>query len=130
MIIGLHGIVYPFKIKYKNYQELILFFNLQGLYVISFYGQGTTNTTAVNIMITMAVVHFSFIIAYHMITYVCGGVIRNKIKFSVNTLTGCITKSLNKSQQQQFQLQDNICDKIPEVAFNYCEYREPLVGVD
>ena len=28
MILGLHGMVRPFKIKYKNYQELILFLNL------------------------------------------------------------------------------------------------------
>ena len=33
IIIGLHGVMRPFKIKYKNYQELLLFFNLHGLYV-------------------------------------------------------------------------------------------------
>ena len=57
-----------------------------------------------------------------------GGVIRNKIQLSVSTLTGWITRLHNKSQPQQFQLQDNIRDNIPEVAFNYREYREPLVG--
>ena len=31
---------------------------------------------------------------------------------------------------QHFQLQDIIRDNIPEVAFNYCEYCEPLVDVD
>jgi len=88
IIIGLHGIVCTFKIKYKNYQELILFFNLHGLYVISSYTQVTANTTVVNILIIMAVVHFSSIIIYHMITYVCGGVIRDKIQLNINTLTG------------------------------------------
>jgi len=78
----------------------------------------------------MAIVHFSFIIIYHMITYVCGGMIRDKIQLHINTLTGYITKSLNKSQHQQFQLQDSICDKIPEVTYKYNEYREPLLGVD
>jgi len=72
MIIGLHGIVRPFTIKYKNYQELMLFSNFHELYVISFYGHVTTNTTAINILIVMAVVHFCFIIIYHIITYVCG----------------------------------------------------------
>ena len=66
-----------------------------------------------------------------MITYVCGGVIRNKIQLSVNTLTGWITGLHKKSQPQQFQFQDNIRDNmyvyIPEVAF---ELREPLVGQD
>ena len=127
IIIGLHGVMQPFKIKYKNYQELLLFFNLHGLYVsLSYTGN---QVTAVNIMITMAAFHFSLIIVYHMITYVCGGVIKNKILFSVNTLTKWITR-LRSKQPQQFQLQDNIRDNIPEVAFNYREYREPLVGMD
>ena len=128
-IIGvIQAIVHPFKMNYKNYQELILTINLQGLYAISLYN---TNATAViNIIITMAAVHFIFIITYHMITYLYGGVIRNKIQLSVSTLTGWIIRLHNKSQPQQFQLQDNIRDNIPEVAFNYREYREPLLGQD
>ena len=130
MIIGLHGTVQPFKMKYKNYQELVVFLNLQGLYVVSLYDQGTTNAIAVNIAITIAVIHFIFIITYHIITYVCGGMIRNKIQLRVNLFKKCITSRLcKKSQPQQFQLQD-IRDNIPEVAFNYHEYREPLVGQD
>ena len=79
VIIGLHGIIRPFKIKYKNYQEMLLYFNLQGLYVILLYGQGTHDTTIVNVAITVSAVHFIFIVVYHMITYACDGVIRNKM---------------------------------------------------
>ena len=50
MIIGFHGTVEPFKFKYKNYQDLLLFFNLQVLYVISLYDQNATNITVINIM--------------------------------------------------------------------------------
>ena len=131
IIIGIHGTIQPFKMKYKNYQELVLFLNLQGLYVMSLYDQGTTNATIVNIMITMAIIHFTFIITYHIITYVRGGIIQNTIQLSVNLFKKWITCRLYKrSQPQQFQLQDSIRDNIPEVAFNYREYREPLVGQD
>ena len=130
VIIGLHGIVCPFKVKQKNYQELLLFFNLHGLYVIISYAGSQDTDFNSNIMIIMAAVHFSLIIVYHMITYVHGGVIRNRIQLSVNTLTGCITRLKNRTHTQQFQLQDNIRNNIPEVAFNYHEYREPLVGID
>ena len=41
-----------------------------------------------------------------------------------------ITRLKSRTHTQQFQLQDSIRDNIPEVAFNYREYREPLVGVD
>ena len=130
VMIGLHGVMQPFKIKHKNYQELLLFFNLQGLYVILSYSQGIANSTAINIMIAVAAIHFGFIITYHIIVYVCGGVLRNKIWLSVNTFREWITRLHKKSQPQQFQLQESIRDNIPEVAFNYHEYREPLVGVD
>ena len=134
ILFGIIGVIqatlYPFKTSSKNYQELIFIINLQGLYATSLYSQDATNTIAINVMITIAAVHFFFIVTYHIITYVRGGVIRDKIQLSVNTLTRWITRLHRKSQSQQFQLQDNIRDNIPEVAFNYHEYREPLVGQD
>ena len=70
-IIGLHGTVRPFKNKYKNYQEMLLFLNLQVLYVISLYDQGNTNNAVTNtVIITMAAVHFTCIITYYIVTYV------------------------------------------------------------
>ena len=125
---GISGATSPFKNKYKNFQELMFIFNLQGLYIMSLYNQSALNMTIINTMITMAAVHFIFIMTYHIITYVHGGVIRNKIQLSVSALTRWITRLHDKSQPQQFQLQDNIRDNIPEVAFNYREYREPLIG--
>ena len=129
-IMGIHGSMHPFKNKHRNYQEMLLFFDLQGLYVMLLYNQGTANKTAINAAITVAAVHFSLIIVYHMITYMCGRVTRNKIQLSINTLTEWINRLHRKSQPQQFQLQDNIRNKIPEVVYNYCEYQEPLVSID
>ena len=94
---GIHGIVSPYKKKYKNYQELLLILNLQGLFAISQYSQ-VINITVVNVIIAMAAVQFIFIITYHIITYVCGGVIRSKIQLSINTNTGWITRLHNRSQ--------------------------------
>ena len=126
---GMTGIVQPFKNKYKNYQELLLIFNLHGLYGISQYDD--TNTTVVNVMITISAVQFMFIFTYHLITYGCGGSIRKRIQFCTRSLTQWIGTRLQKRPQcQNFQLQDNIRDNIPEVAFNYREFREPLIGHD
>ena len=124
---GISGVIRPFKCRAKNYQDLLFIFNLQGLNIISIHSH---NYTAIDIIIMMAAVHFIFIITYHVITYMFGGVIRNKIQLSVNAFTKWITRLCNKSRPQQFQLQDNMCNNIPEVAFNYREYREPLIGQD
>ena len=129
MIIGLHGTMSPFKVKLKNYQELLLFFNLQGLFAVSSYIRGTANITAINILITVAILHFGCIILYHMVTYMCDGVITNKIFLYINSFTRWIIGLDNKSKQQ-FKIQDGIRDNIPEVAFNFHEYRDPLLAVD
>ena len=77
-------------------------------------------------MITLAAIQFIFIITYHIITYSCGGMIRIKINNFTSTATTWINK-LNKTANVDLQLH-NI--DIPEVTYNYHEYREPLVGQD
>ena len=85
--------------------------NLHGLYTITLYLQYTTTTMAVNVLVGVAALHFSVIIMYHISTYMCGGVIRRKLNHIVVTLIRWIKTP-------------------PEVAFNYCELQEPLVGLD
>ena len=129
VMIGLHGRLFPFKVKHKNYQEMLLFFNLHGLYVIlpSNYND---NTIIVNAALIITAIHFCFIITYHIISYVCSGMIRNKILLSVKTFTRWTTRLHRSPQHQQFQLDRAVRENIPEVAFNYHEYHEPLVAVD
>ena len=115
------GIIHPFKTKLLNYHELILLLNLQVLHILV---QNSSSLATINIVIAMAVVHCTLIVTYHIITYMCGGVIKNKIEQGVNSIMGWIT-SRHKSTVQSFQL-----DNVPEVRFNYREYREPLVALD
>ena len=74
------GLVQPFKHRVKNYQELILMFNLHVLYAISLYAQNDSPIMiVVNIMVTISAVQLTFIIMYHIISYPCGGMIRKCI---------------------------------------------------
>ena len=127
---GITGLVQPFNNKMKNYQEMVLLFNLHGLYAIALYTQDGTNMTVVNVMIIISAIQFAIIIIYHIITYACSRVIVNKIHLCVIAITHWITTSHKRSQCHHFQLQGNIRDSIPEVAFNYCESREPLICQD
>ena len=124
------GAAQPFSNKIKNYQELILIVNLYALFVISLYTQDVTNITVVNIMISLSAVQFTLIFAYHIITYACGGVIRNKIQLWVSYVSQWITRLQNRIEHQNFNLQHITRDRIPEVTFNYHEFCEPLVGLD
>ena len=120
---GIYGVVQPFKDKLKNYQELIFILNLQGLYIILLNGY---NSGFINVLILMAAVHFNFIITYHIIKYMLSGVIRSKIQLRLNDLTGWFIRK----PSNEIQLQDFTRDNIPEVSFDYSEYREPLIGQD
>ena len=124
VMIMFHGIVHPFNNSIKNYQEMLYITNLQILYslTLSAYHGATT----VNIMITLAAFQFIIIIIYHIITYSFSGVIGIKIDHFTNTVTSWISKP-NRSSNINIQVH-NI--EIPEVTYNYREYREPLIGQD
>ena len=123
-MIGIHGIMCPYKSTAQNLQELLYLFNLQALYTITLYGRDTTNMTAVNILIVTAAVQLSIIFTYHIITYMCNGMIRNKIRCTVNMLRASY---IGITDDQQYELSGNLSSNIPEVTYNYQEYREPLI---
>jgi len=117
-------VVHPFKKGFKNNQELLYIINLHILYMFTL--SDLQGVIIVNVMITLAAIQFTFIIMYHIITYSYNGVIRIKINYFINTIITWINK-LKKSSNTNLQLH-NI--EIPEVTYNYHEYREPLIGED
>ena len=131
LIEGIQGFLKPFKNDLKNFQEHLLLINITILYAVLLYNQETLNTIAVSIVITLAAIHFSLIIAYHIITYVCSEAIRLKIKSNIRSVAkqfAKLTKLTRKSQiVNQFQLQDNMRHNIPE-AVNYHDFRQPLLN--
>ena len=124
VMISLHGAVHPFKSIIKNYSEFLYIINLQVLYILTL--SDYQGVTSVNVMVTVAALQFIFIIIYHIITYSYSGMIRIKINYFTNAVTTWISK-LNKPSNVNLQLH-NI--EIPEVTYNYREFREPLIGQD
>ena len=84
-------------------------------------------TTMVNVMVTLVAIQSIFIIIYHIITYLYNGKIRIKINYLTNTLTTWISKLNKPSSNVDLQLHTI---EIPEVTYNYREYREPSIGQD
>ena len=123
-----HCTTYPFKNAIKNYQELVLVLNLQVMYTISLYGRESVTSIILSVMIAVAAVHFMFIVLYHIITYVHGGVIRQKMMLNINKLTRCLNSLSGRQQVQQFELENLTRDRIPEVIHHYDQFQEPLVG--
>ena len=123
LIEGIQGALKPFKGALKNFQEQLFLINLIILYAFLLYSQDS-NTMAVNIMITIAAIHFTMIIVYHIITYVCNAAIKTKVKSSINVIINVLQR---KSFTNQFELEENIRNNIPE-AVTYHEFRESLLN--
>ena len=126
---GLHGLLRPLKSKAQNYQEFIWLMNLQGLYAFSLYGQGATNIIFVNILVVIAMVQFSIILVYHIITYTWIGhqivsVCTSRCVAVTDVIRSRVTFSTNQMVPNNIEL-----NAIPDVIYNYREYREPLVGL-
>ena len=68
----------PFKNKVLNYQEFLFMLNLLWLCAYALFS-ATINMIIINTMISMAALHFNFIIIYHIIICVREGVIANKM---------------------------------------------------
>ena len=127
ILAGVHGLARPFKSRFKNYQEFIWLTNLQVLHVLSF---NITNMMYVNILVTIAMVHFSIIIVYHVMTHTWIGKVTSSCIISwcsnVYTLLSKLIKS-RKSENIPI-VRDREMNEIPDVTYNYREYREPLIA--
>jgi len=126
---GLHSFVRPFKIQIKNYQEQLFILNILILFAVALYSQDTTNMIAVNVIIGLAIIHFSVIITYHVFTYALSKMARNKLHLHISNLLEWITRNKSNPSEQQFRLNSFVRNKIPS-AVKYYDYREPLIFQD
>ena len=124
------GYCNPYKVKQKNVNGLLLLFNLLGFHILLTYVKDDNKQTLVNVMITFSAVHFMFIIAYHIVTYVHDGVIRNKMCLPIISTFRKWIASSTHAQNQPIKLYDLSHCNIPDVTHRYHEYQEPLVALN
>jgi len=130
---GFQGQTQPFVSNFKNVQELIIMLNLIGLLVFSLY---TKSITAIaNVSVSIAFIHFTFILLNNLRLFQYKPVIHSKHKSTVAKLLVSINhyiakkwKLLGIQQTSNNNVQNIPMQNIPEVAYNYREYREPLIG--
>jgi len=118
------GLYRPFTCKHNNYQELMLILNLHALFTASWYT--TSNSIAVNTLVGIAITQF-------IILCIC----QMKPFKNVSFFTALFAKLKSKKWCSLLQPQPTksghimeLQNKVPEVAFNYKEFQEPLVGHD
>ena len=126
MLAGVHGHLHPFKNKIQNYQGFVWLMNLQVLHVLSI---NITNTVYVNILVTIATLHFTIIIVYHVMTYTWIGKVTSGRIVSVCLRVYMFLNNKMMKSQDVPTARDREMNEIPDVTYNYHEYQEPLVGL-
>ena len=130
ILLCIHGTLHPFKSRFINFQESLVLLNLLAVYVTAFYNEyeySKYKLFIIRLLIITVLAYFIVLIFCHCIMLMYGDVIKrraNKIKQMFMTR---ITRK--KTCSESLHLQD-LSAKIPDVAFNYKEFREPLVALD
>ena len=130
IVLCMHGIVYPFKNKFKNIQESVVLFDLSAVYVTALYNEYENSKYKlfiIRLLIITVLAYFIVLIFCHCIMLMYGGVIKGRANKIKQMLMTRITRKQTCSESLHME---DLRSKIPDVAFNYKEFREPLVALD
>ena len=126
IILCTHGILHPFKSRFKNFQELLVLLNLLIIYVTALYSVNENNKyklLIIRLLIIGVLTYFIILIFCHCVMLMYG----DTIKETVIKIKQMFTKKQKFSKSLHME---QLSCRIPDVAFNYKEFREPLVELD
>ena len=116
-----HGMLHPFKSRFKNFQESLVLLDLLAAYVTALYSASST-MLIVRILIITVLAYFIALIFCHCMMLRYGDTIKR--------ITSRIKQVLTKKTFMRSLHMEELSSKIPDVAFNYKEFRDSLVALD
>ena len=131
-MLGIHGYVRPFKSSFKNIQELFFIFNLTVLF--AFVQFENINNIIVNTSVIIASIHFVIILLNNLRVYQCLPVLesisrKNKNMINIKQYVSKWRHYTKRNRSHPDHVQNiPLRNVVPEVAYNFKEYREPLIG--
>ena len=122
--------MYPFKSKFKNIQESLVLLDLSAVYVTALYNEYENSKykiLIIRLLIITVLAYFIVLIFCHCIMLMHGDTIKGKANKVKQMLLRKITRKQICSKSLHLE---QLYSKIPDVAFHYEEFREPLVALD
>ena len=133
VVLYVHCIVYPFKSRSKNFQESLVLLDLSAVYVTALYNEYESSTYKlfiIRLLIVTVLAYFIVLIFCHCIMLLYGDAIKRRV-YNIKHYKQMLMKRIKRKQTHSGSLQlEQLSSKIPDVAFNYSEFREPLVALD
>ena len=125
-----HGIVQPSKSRFINFQESLVLLDLSAVYVTALYNEYDNSKYKlfiIRLLIITVLAYFIVLIFCQCIMLMCGDAIKGR----ANKIKQVLMKKITREQTHLGSLQlEQLKSKIPDVAFNYKEFREPLIAID
>ena len=131
IVLCTHGIMKPFKNKFNNFQESLVLLDLSIVYMTAQYStRGIENSflkLLIRLLIITVLAHFILFMFCHCIMLLYG----DAIKVRVNKILQVFLKiTARKQTGLRSSDMEELSSKIPDVAFNYKEFQEPLFELD
>jgi len=121
-----YGCIFPHKSALVSIQEYCFLINLTIIYAASYHCSDTISSTITNVMITIALVHFTIILFYHFLTFTCHCNVENMLWDAKERVIKCYCLKHYTHHASNHAM---AC-AIPERAYNYAEYRDGLISDD
>jgi len=123
------GYIQPYKSKLINIQELIILCNFAILcLLLMFDGNKMMNVYTANVMVGVSFLHCLIILAYHIFAFIvtahCARLTKSMAAVCIRVFRKCYRKRQRDIKHESFTM------KIPEVQYNFANFREPLIGED
>ena len=128
VLLWVQGILCPFKSLFNNVQESLFLLNLLLVYIFASYYKGykEANNAVVEYLILVVLVYFILFIIYTCVTSM---MLSQKLRSLIHEKVK-VWKIQKKHRSKIEELNvKNMSSEIPDVTFNYKEFREPLVTV-
>ena len=121
----IHGYIRPYKRRFLNIQELVLLFNYVVLcFLVLFNKSELLNVITVNVLVGVSFIQFLLILVYHAFAFV------SPCSKALNTATVVWNFiRCNCTYRRQVE-QESPGLEIPEIDFDFANFREPLIGED
>ena len=133
IVLCTHGMLHPFRSRFKNFQELLVLLDLSAVYVTALhhdYENTFYKLLIMRLLIIAVLAYFILFIFCHCVMLLYGDAIKRRASKIKQVLLKMITVKPKQACSRSSLHMKELSSKIPEVAFNYKEFQEPLIELD
>jgi len=127
ILLCIQGVIQPFKNKFKSIQKSFVLLNVLLVHLFALHDHhNNTRSLVTQYLILVVLLYFMLFTMYTSVTMMCGSKMEQFRDFIIRHI---MRWKKNKVVKPVDTCMHNTTSKIPDITFNYKEFREPLIAV-